>query len=35
VDIFKLKDTKRAIENDLRDKTVIWDEPGKKRGEKT
>lgn len=25
VDIFKLKDTKRAMENDLREKTVIWD----------
>jgi PAS domain S-box-containing protein len=35
VDIFKLKDSKRAMENDLRDKTVVWDEPGEKRGEKT
>jgi len=34
VDIFKLKDTKRAIENDLRDKTIVWDEPDEKKGEK-
>jgi len=34
VDIFKLKESKRAIENDLRNKTVIWDDSGEKRGEK-
>ena len=34
VDIFKLKDTQRAIENDLRDKTVIWNEPFEGRREK-
>jgi signal transduction histidine kinase len=34
VDIFKLKDTQRAMENDLRDKTVVWNEPFEGRGEK-
>ena len=34
VDIFKLKDTQRAIENDLRDKTIVWNEPFEGRGEK-
>ena len=29
-DIFKLKDKKREIESDLRNKTVIWDEPSEK-----
>ncbi|MFH1101766.1 MAG: ATP-binding protein [Methanobacteriota archaeon] len=33
VDIFKLKDAKRAIENDLRNKTVIWEEETKEKGE--
>jgi len=34
-DIFKLKEKKREMESDLRDKTVIWDEPGGKIGEKS
>jgi len=34
VDIFKLKDSQRAMENDLRDKTVVWNEPSEGRGEK-
>jgi len=34
VDIFKLKDSQRAMENDLRDKTVVWNEPFEGRGEK-
>ncbi len=34
VDIFKLKDTQHAIENDLKDKTVVWNEPFDGRGEK-
>lgn len=33
IDIFKLKDTKRAIENDLRDKTIVWDDTAEKRGD--
>jgi len=27
VDIFKINDTQRAMENDLREKTVVWNEP--------
>ena len=34
VDIFKLNDSQRAMENDLRDKTVVWNEPFDGRGEK-
>ena len=34
VDIFKLKDTQRAMENDLREKTVVWNESFEGREEK-
>jgi len=34
VDIFKLKDTQRAMENDLRNKTVVWNESFEGREEK-
>ncbi len=33
-DIFKLKDTQREIENDLRDKTIIWNESFEGGGKK-
>jgi signal transduction histidine kinase len=33
-DIFKLNDTQREIENDLRDKTIIWNGPFEGRGKK-
>jgi len=33
VDIFRLKDAKKTIENDLRNKTVIWEEETKEKGE--
>jgi len=35
VDIFRLKDTKKTIENDLRNKTVIWEEETKEKGEQS
>jgi len=35
VDIFRLKDTKKIIENDLRNKTVIWKEETADKGEKS